>query len=54
MNNNKFFICQTQTVEFGFNIFDVFSQVLLQLFTFLINTTHFFIKKINNYTVEAA
>ena len=40
MNNIKFTCDKLESVKFGFNIFHMFSQVLLNLFTFLINTTN--------------
>ena len=40
MNNIKFTYDKLESVKFGFNIFGVFSQVLSNLFTFLINTTN--------------
>ena len=40
MNNVKFTYDKLQSVKFGFSIFDMFNQVLLNLFTFLINTTN--------------
>ena len=39
MNKIKFTYDKLESIKFGFNIFDMFSQVLLNLFTFLINTT---------------
>ena len=39
MNKIKFTYDKLDSIEFGFSIFDMFSQVLLNLFTFLINTT---------------
>ena len=39
INNNKFTYDKYKTAKFGFSVFDVFSQVSLKLFTFLINTT---------------
>ena len=38
INNNKFTYDKFKTAKFGFSIFDMFGQVLLKLFTFLINT----------------
>ena len=38
MNNNKFTYEKFKTPNFGFSTFDFFGQVLLKLFTFLMNT----------------
>ena len=46
MNKIKFTYDKFKTVKFGFSIFDIFSQVLSNLFTFLINTTNQEIKNI--------
>ena len=40
MNNNKFTYDKLESVKFEFSIFDIFSQVLSNLFTFLMNTTN--------------
>ena len=38
MNNIKFTYDKLESVKFGFSIFDMFSEALLNLFTFLVNT----------------
>ena len=38
INNNKFTYDKFKSAKFGLSIFDMFSHVLLKLFTFLINT----------------
>ena len=40
MNNIKFTYDKLESIKFGFSIIDIFSQVLLNLFTFLVNTTN--------------
>ena len=40
MNSIKFTYDELESVKFVFRIFDILSQVLLNLFTFLINTTN--------------
>ena len=40
MNNIQFTYDKLESVKFRFSIFDMFSQVLSNLFTFLINTTN--------------
>ena len=40
MNNIKFTYDKLESVKFGFNIFDMLSLFLSNLFTFLINTTN--------------
>ena len=40
INKIKFTYEKLETVKFGFSILDMFNQVLLNLFTFLINATN--------------
>ena len=40
INNNKFTYDKQKTLKIGCSIFNMFNQVILKLFTFLINTTN--------------
>ena len=40
MNNIIFTYDKLESINFGFSIIDIFSQVLLNLFTLLVNTTN--------------